>query len=60
MKDRLGQHAWVNMPLQNPTQNAYVRLQRMPQGELPDLLGVYNKAWDAMMAEAVRDRVGEK
>lgn len=60
MKDRLGEAKLWNAPLKNWTQNIYTRLEKNPAADLPDFMGVYNKAWDEMVAAATRDRVGEK
>ena len=59
MRDRLGKRRWDNMPIQNKTQNAYVRAKRMPGSGLEDRLAGLKKKWKDYEDLAMRDRMGE-
>ena len=59
MKDRLGQSAFWNRPLANPTQNIFRRFVRMPGSGLPDLLDKSKKAWKEFENRALKTRLEE-
>jgi hypothetical protein len=60
MKDRLGEHAWVNRFPGNPTQIRFRRFVRVPQTGLPDMLDDSKKAWEKFKDMALKTRLEEK
>lgn len=58
MKDRLGVHAWWNMPVRNETQNIFRRFIRTPESGLADRLKD-SKAWDKFSDMALKTRLEE-
>jgi hypothetical protein len=62
MKDRLGEHKFDNLPIKNPTQNAYVRAVKMPGSGLSgleDRLAGLKKKWKDYEDLAMRNRMEE-
>ena len=59
MRDRLGQSAWWNRPLANPTQNQFVRFVKQPGSGLPDTLKEYRDQFDDFGKKALHTRLSE-
>ena len=57
MRDRLGKHKWVNLPIVNPTQNVFRRFVKTPGTGLPDYFGDLKKEWKRIENMALETRL---